>query len=322
MSSFPASPTVCFAHIAYRTGDRFADRSGPYPSFEVRSLEELEARIGEADVLVCSGFWRNHLPELSPRLKYVQALSSGTDAFDRDMLKSRGITLSNAAGANAAAVSEHAVGLMLGMVRRLFVARDDQHRKHWAGMKSDFAIREDELAGKTAIVVGMGNIGARVIRLLKAFEMTVIGVRANPASGAAGADEVHATADLPKLLPRADFVVLVCPLTPETTNLIDAKAFALMKPTAYLVNCARGKVVDEEAMIEALSSNRIKGAGLDVMAVEPLPEESPLWTLPNAFLAPHTGGETCAFEDNVLDIMMENIDRLKAGRTDLINKIV
>jgi D-2-hydroxyacid dehydrogenase (NADP+) len=321
VSSFPDKPTICFSHVAYRSGDRFAERGGPYPSFEVRTLEELQARAGEADVLVCSGFWRNNLPELAPRLKYVQALSSGTDAFDREVLKKHGITLCNAAGANAAAVSEHAVGLMLGMVRRLF-ARDDQHRKHWSGMKGDFAIREDELAGKTAVVVGMGNIGVRLIKLLKAFEMTVLGIRANPASGAAGADEVHATSELPNLLPRADFVVLVCPLTPETTNLIDAKAFALMKPGAYLVNCARGKVVDEEAMIAALQSNRIRGAGLDVMAVEPLPPESPLWTLPNAFLAPHTGGETCAFEDNVLDIMMENIDRLKAGRTDLVNKIV
>lgn len=320
--SFPDKPTICFAHVAYRNGDRFAERNGPYPSFEVRSVEELQARAAEADVLVCSGYWRNTLPELAPRLKYVQALSSGTDAFDREILKKHGITLCNAAGANAAAVAEHAVGLMLGMVRRLFVARDDQHRKHWSGMKGDFAIREDELAGKTAIVVGMGHIGKRLIKLLKAFEMTVIGIRANPATGKDGADEVHATSELKTLLPRADFVVLVCPLTPETTHLIDAEAFALMKPTAYLVNCARGKVVDEEAMIAALQAGRIKGAGLDVMAVEPLPPESPLWTLPNAFLAPHTGGETCAFEDNVLDIMMENIDRLKAGRSDLVNKVV
>ncbi|MDB5414781.1 MAG: D-2-hydroxyacid dehydrogenase [Rubritepida sp.] len=322
MSSFPANPTIAFAHVAYRNGDRFAERGSPYPNFEVRSLEDLQAKIAEADVLVVSGMWRNSLLPLSPKLKYIQALSSGTDAFDRAVLKEHGVTLCNGAGANAAAVSEHAVGLMLGMVRRLFVARDDQHRKHWSGMKGDFAIREDELAGKTAIVVGMGNIGVRLIKLLKAFEMTVIGVRANPASGAAGADEVHGTAELPKLLPRADFVVLVCPLTAETEGLIGAEAFAAMKPTAYLVNCARGKVVDEEAMIAALKANRIRGAGLDVMATEPLPQDSPLWELPNAFLAPHTGGETCAFEDNVLDIMMENIERLKAGRTDLINKIV
>lgn len=320
--SFPDKPKVGFAHVVYRNGDRFAERGAPYPNFEVRNIDDLQKQIADAEVLVISGMWKNFLPEQAPKLKYIQALSSGTDVFDKEKLKQHGITLCNAAGANAAAVSEHAVGLMLGMVRRLFVARDDQHRKHWSGMKGDFAIREDELAGKTAIVVGMGQIGRRLIRLLKAFEMTVIGIRANPASGAEGADEVHATSELPTLLPRADFVVLVCPLTPETENLIDARAFALMKPTAYLVNCARGKVVDEQAMIEALKAGRIKGAGLDVMAAEPLPEDSPLWTLPNAFLAPHTGGETCAFEDNVLDIMMENIDRLKAGRTDLVNKVV
>ena len=322
MSGFPEDPTICFAHSAYRAGDRFAGRGAPFPSFEVRSLDELQARIMDADVLVVSGFWRNTLPALTDRLRYVQSLSAGTDQYDRAVLARHGIALASGAGANAAAVSEHAVGLMLGITRRLFTARDDQHAKHWSGMKGDFAIREDELNGKTAIVIGMGAIGRRVIRLLKAFGMKVIGVRANPASGAEGADEVHATAALSQILPRADFVVLVCPLTPETTGLIGADALAAMKPSACLINCARGRVVDEAALIAALQNGTIRAAGLDVMATEPLPPESPLWTFPNAFLTPHTAGETCAFENNVLDIMMENIARLQAGRADLVNRII
>lgn len=322
MSSFPAKPNICFAHVAYQGGARFAARGAPFPYFEVRSLPELEARLPEADVLVVSGFWRNTLPTLTKRLKFVQSLSAGTDQYDRPTFKENGIALASAAGGNAAAVSEHAVSLMLGITRKLFIARDDQHKKFWSGMKGDFAQREDELNGKTAVVVGMGAIGKRVIRLLKAFEMTVIGVRANPASGTEGADEVHSTAALPELLPRADFVVLVCPLTPETTGLINEAALRAMKPSAYLINCARGKVADEEALIAALQGNVIRGAGLDVMATEPLPVESPLWGLPNAFLTPHTAGETCSYEDNVLDLMMENIARLQAGRSDLVNRIV
>lgn len=322
MSQFPANPTICFAHAAYRCADRFAVRGAPFPHFEVRNLEDLQARLPEADLLVVSGLWRNTLPALTTRLKYVQSLSAGTDQYDRPTFQQHGITLASAAGGNAAAVSEHAVALMLGITRKLFIARDDQHKKFWSGMKGDFLQREDELNGKTAIVVGMGNIGRRLIRLLKAFDMTVIGVRANPASGAEGADEVHATSALPEILPRADFVVLVCPLTAETTGLIGEAALAAMKPSAYLINCARGKVADEAALIVALENRVIRGAGLDVMATEPLPAESPLWTLPNAFLTPHTAGETCAYEDNVLDIMMENIARLQAGRTDLVNRIV
>lgn len=320
--SLPSNPTICFAHVAYQVGARFAARGAPFPNFEVRSLDELQARIGEADVLVVSGFWRNTLPALSPRLKFVQSLSAGTDQYDRPTFRQHGIALASAAGGNAAAVSEHAVALMLGITRKLFIARDDQHRKFWSGMKGDFAQREDELNGKTAVVIGMGAIGRRVIRLLKALDMNVIGVRANPASGAEGADEVHATSALPSILPRADFVVLVCPLTPETTGIINGAALAAMKPTACLINCARGKVADEAALIEALQNRTIRAAGLDVMATEPLPPESPLWTLPNAFLTPHTAGETCSYEDNVLDLMMENIARLQAGRDDLVNRIV
>lgn len=324
--TFPTNPTICFAHVAYRCAERFAERfspgGAPFPHFEVRSLAELEARIGEADVLVVSGLWRNTLPALSPRLKFVQSLSAGTDQYDRAVFARHGIRLASAAGANANAVSEHAVGLMLGITRKLFTARDDQHRKFFSGMKSAFTDREDELAGKTAIVVGTGRIGARLIRLLKAFDMHVIGVRQNPASGTAGADEVHATGALPALLPRADFVVLVCPLTEATRGLIGAQALAAMKPGAYLVNCARGAVVDEAALIAALQSNTIRGAALDVMVTEPLPEESPLWTLPNCFLTPHTAGETCAYEINVLDLMMENIGRLQRGEANLVNQVV
>jgi phosphoglycerate dehydrogenase-like enzyme len=320
--SFPAGPTICFAHVAYRCGDRFAERGAPFPSFEVRSLPELEARIGEADVLVVSGLWRNTLPALSPRLKFVQSLSAGTDQYDRAVFAAHGIRLASAAGANANAVAEHAVGLLLGVTRRILVARDDQHAKHWSGMKGDFAIREDELAGKTAIVVGTGRIGAKLIRLLKAFDMHVIGVRRNPASGSAGADEVHATSALPALLPRADAVILVCPLTDATRALIGADALAAMKPTAILVNCARGPVVDEAALVAALSAGRIRAAALDVFATEPLPEDSPLWTLPRCFVTPHTGGETCAYETNVLDLMMENIARLQRGEAALVNQVV
>jgi phosphoglycerate dehydrogenase-like enzyme len=320
--TFPANPTICFAHVAYRCADRFVERGAPFPFFEVRSPPELEARIGEADVLVVSGLWRNSLPALSPRLKFVQSLSAGTDQYDRAVFARHGIRLASAAGANANAVAEHAVGLLLGVTRKLFIARDDQHKGFWSGMKGDFLQREDELAGKTAIVVGTGRIGAKLIRLLKAFDMHVIGVRQNPASGAAGADEVHATAALPSLLPRADAVILVCPLTDATRGLINAASFAAMKPSAILVNCARGPVVDEAALIAALSENRIRAAGLDVFATEPLPAESPLWTLPNSFVTPHTAGETCAYENNVLDLMMENIRRLQQGASSLVNQVV
>jgi phosphoglycerate dehydrogenase-like enzyme len=152
--------------------------------------------------------------------------------------------------------------------------------------------------------------------------MRVIGVRRDPAGGRGAADEVHALSALPGLLPAADFVALTCPLTPETTNLIDATALAAMRPSAYLVNCARGRVVDEPALVTALREGRIAGAGIDVTWEEPLPAESPLWDAPNAFITPHTAGETRRYEDNVLDILMENLTRQWRGEAALQNQVV
>ncbi len=313
--------TICFAHVAYQCGARWEARGAPLPYFEVRSLPELEARIGEADVLVVSGLWRNTLPAVAPKLRFVQSLSAGTDQYDRAVFARHGIRLASAAGVNARAVSEHALALLLGVTRNIFSARDDQHRQHWSGMKADFAIREDELAGKTAVVVGTGRIGGRLIRLLKALEMHVIGIRRDPTAGHEGADEMHGLDALPAVLPRADAVLLVCPLTPETTNLMDAPRLAAMKPGAILVNCARGKVVEEAALLEALDSGRLSAAALDVTVEEPLPAESPLWRHPRVFITPHTAGETRRYEDNVLDMLQENLRRLAAGEA-LLNQVV
>jgi phosphoglycerate dehydrogenase-like enzyme len=214
------------------------------------------------------------------------------------------------------------MSLILALARRLPEARDNQARRHWRGMIGDLGQREDELQGKTLVIVGLGKIGGRLAQLAKAFDMRVIGVRRDPAGGRGAADEVHALSALPGLLPAADFVALTCPLTPETTNLIDATALAAMRPSAYLVNCARGRVVDEPALVTALREGRIAGAGIDVTWEEPLPAESPLWDAPNAFITPHTAGETRRYEDNVLDILMENLTRQWRGEAALQNQVV
>ena len=314
--------TVCFAHVAYRFADRFALRNTGIRFVEVRSRDELDAQVGQADVLVCSGLWRNDLPAIAPRLRFVQSASAGTDQYDRAVLKAAGIRLASGQGINANAVSEHAIAQILAILRRIPEARDNQAKRVWRGMMGDVAKREDEAGGKTVLVVGLGRIGGRIARLCKAFGMKVIGVRRDVAGGAEGADEVHSFRDFASLVPRADFVVLACPLTDETRGLVDAAALAAMKPTAHLVNVARGRVVDEPALIAALQAGRIRGAALDVTSEEPLPADSPLWAMPNVLITPHTGGETHMYEDNVLDLMVENIARLQRGETDLVNQIV
>jgi phosphoglycerate dehydrogenase-like enzyme len=313
---------ICFAHVAYQLHERFSALNTGIHSFAVRDPETLANRIGEADVLVISGLWHNGLLDRASRLRFIQAIGAGTDQFPRDELVKRGIRLASARGVNARAVAEHAMALILALSRRLPEARDNQTRRVWRQMIGDLSQREDELAGKTLLIVGLGDIGGRLARLAKAFEMRVIGLRRNPAAGRGAADSVHGMSQLNALLPEADFVALTCPLTAETENLIDAGVFAHMKPSAHLVNVARGRVVDEASLIEALAARRIAGAALDVTVEEPLATNSPLWGMEQVLITPHTAGETRRYEDNVIEILRDNLQRLWRGDDELRNQIV
>jgi D-2-hydroxyacid dehydrogenase (NADP+) len=314
--------TICFAHVAYRMGERFALRNSGMNWFEVRSLDELKARIAEVDVLSCSGLWRNELIAQAPRLAFVQSISAGTDQYSRDALVAAGIRVASAQGVNERAVAEHAIALILAMARQIAEGRDNQTAKKWRGMIGDISKREDELGGKTLVIAGMGRIGSRLATLAKAFDMHVIATKRDPSKGAGAADKVVGQDGLLGVLPEADFVALTCPLTPQTENLIDAKALAAMKPSAYLINVARGKVVNEPALVEALQAKRIAGAALDCVWEEPLPATSGLWSVPNLLITPHTAGETRRYEDNVIDLLLENLGRMWRGETALKNQFV
>jgi phosphoglycerate dehydrogenase-like enzyme len=301
---------------------RFDVRKTGIKSFQVWAYDELQKRVGEADVVVVSGMWKNDLIPTASKLKFIQSISSGMDQYSKEQLAARKVRLASAAGVNARAVAEHAVSLILAVARRLPEARDNQHKKMWRGMIGDLTQREDELGGKTLLVVGMGRIGAHLAKLAKAFDMKVIGIRRDPKQGANGADSIHGMAELVKLVPQADIVALTCALTPETTGLMSAAAFAAMKPSAMFMNVARGKVADEAALIETMKAGKIWAAALDVTAEEPLPAASPLWAMPNVFITPHTAGETRAYEDNVLDILMENLEHLWRGEGSLRNQVL
>ena len=314
--------TICFAHGAYQMAARFAARGTGIAHFQVWKPDEYAARVAEADVVVASMMWRNDLVPQAKRLKFVQSISAGIDQYDQKVMREHGIRLANAAGVNANAVAEHAMALILALKRHIHTGRDNQAAKVWRGMISDIPAREDELGGKTLLVVGLGRIGSRLAKLARAFDLKVVATRRDASRGGEGADAVHGHDRLAELLPAADMVALTCPLTPQTTNLIDAKALALMKPTAHLINVARGRVVDEDALIRALQEKRIAAAGLDVTREEPLAAASPLWEMKNVLITPHTAGETQRYEDGVIDLLLENLDRLWRGETALVNQIV
>src|SRR5271169_1041998 len=193
---------ICFAHVAYQLHERFSSLETGINSFAVRDPETLMKRVSKTDVLVISGLWQNQLLDRTKRLRFIQSIGAGTDQFPREELAKRGIRLASARGVNARAVAEHAMALMLALSRRLPEARDNQQKRVWRGMIGDLSHREDELGGKTLLVVGRG-----------------------------AADAVHTVDELNAFLPDADFVALTCPLSAETENLIDAEAISRMKPT-------------------------------------------------------------------------------------------
>lgn len=309
-------------HPSYRLLERFNLRGTGMHAVEARTHEELQACIGEADVLLVSGMlWRGEYLARAGRLAFLQSISAGMDQYDKAAFQARDIKLTSAQGTNANSVAEHALALMLAMNRQLHLARDNQRARLWRDPISDLGKRENELAGKTLMVVGFGRIGQRVAALAKAFGMSVIAVKRDLTQGTDMADKVVSQDRVVEMAAISDFIVLTCPLNASTENLIDEHVFRAMRPTAFLVNVARGKVVHEPALLQALRERRIAGAALDCVWEEPLPADSPLWELDNALITPHVGGETARFEDALLDVFLENLDRLYAGRSDLINLV-
>jgi phosphoglycerate dehydrogenase-like enzyme len=315
-----AGRVICFAHPAYQLAAAYPAGQGDRV-IVARNAGELKAALPETEVLVVSGLWRNEYAEAAPNLRFIQSVSAGTDQFSRDVLRSRGIRLASAQGANERVVAEHAMALILGLTRHLGAARDNQRERRWTGMIGDPSARQDELGGKTIVIVGLGRIGTRLATLARAFDLHVVGIRRSPRMPDDVAHEVMPPDQLLEVLPRADILALTCPLTPETERLVRAEHFAAMKPSAYVINVARGKVVDEPALIEALSTEAIAGAGLDVFVEEPLPPESPLWSFENVLVTPHSAGETSRYEANVIAILTENLGRLTRGE-DLRNGII
>jgi phosphoglycerate dehydrogenase-like enzyme len=305
--------TVGVCHTAYPIETYIRKRLPEVRVFQEYSTDAMRPRMPEVDVLVISGAWQDSLLDTADKLKWIQAIGVGYNQFPLESLKNRDIRLTNAVGVNAAAVSEHAIALMLAIARRLPEACSNQKRKYWRPMIGDPQTREDEIGGKTVGIVGLGAIGNRLAGLAKAFGMHVLGTKGNPSTYQGAADEVLPPDRLGELLEKSDYVVLCCPLIPETTNLIGAEELRRMRRSGYLINVSRGPVVVEHELVTALEQNEIAGAALDVTIDEPLGEKSPLWGMPNVLITPHTAGETALYESRLVDIMVENIQRWERG---------
>jgi len=221
-----------------------------------------------------------------------------------------GVTLCNARGVHDASTAELAVALILASYRRLPRAVRNQEVEVWPQSYDEV---DDSLADRTVLILGYGAIGAALERRLSGFECEVIRVARRARDG------VHPTSALPELLPRADVVVVLTPATPETERMVDAKFLARMKDGALLVNVARGVVVDTDALLAELGTQRISAA-LDVTDPEPLPAGHPLWSAPNVLINPHRGGASTAFAPRVARLVRAQLERYASGEP-LINVV-
>ena len=254
----------------------------------------------------------------APSLRWVHLHSAGADRPVFVRLRQRGVALTTSSGANAVVVAQSAVAGLLALSRRFpqLMAAQRQHR--WAPL-IDGALPRD-LAGQRATIVGWGPIGQEIARLLGVFGLVVAVVRSSAEPVAGGAPTV-AFEQLPALLPTTDWLLLACPLSERTRGLVDARALALLPPGAHLLNVARGEVVDEAALVEALRSGRLAGAFLDVFAHEPLPADSPLWDLPDVIATPHSAGFSDGNAARVAGMFLDNLGRWHRGEP-LLRQVV
>lgn len=257
--------------------------------------------------------------KLAPRLQWLHSLSAGVDRLLFPELKLSGVVLTSSRGVHATAMAHHAMALILALARRLDFFLRAQTAERWVGNLERPAVHD--LAGKTLAVVGLGAVGRKIAELARAFEMKVVASRRRPeARDRELADEIYGPDDLHVMLGRADVVSVTCPLTRETASLFDANAFSSMKRGAWFVNIARGGVVEETALVHALSTGQLAAAALDVFAVEPLPPAHPLWSMEGVIITPHMSVASEAAQMRAIALAAENFRRFRS-RESLIGVV-
>ena len=309
-----------------RPAMRLLESAGVVVWAPAKTEKELVAKIQGASVIAAE---YNHITgkimdAAKSTLKGIVAYGVGYDHIDVSAATERGIFVANCRGSNAEAVAELTLTLMLSISRGAHVGDRFMREGRWQTAQSAELppiLKGKELAGKILGLVGMGEIGRRVARIARAFEMKIVVFDPYLSTEILRQTGVESV-DLPSLMRGADYVSVHAPLSAETRGLIGGREIELMKPTAYLINTARGDVVDEKALVSALRAKKIAGAGLDVFPIEPLPTRSPLLKLDNVILTPHIGGVTEEAIEEVSRMTAEECARIARGQApvNLVNR--
>lgn len=288
------------------------------PVQHVRSLAEAEPFLAETEIMVTLG---PHLGNDAaamfarmPRLRWIQLISTGTDNV-AEHLGGTGVALTNAHGLHGKQMSEAAICAMLTLSRDIPRAIRNQQAQHWDRFHSTL------LAGKTVGILGVGAIAESLAPICRALGMRTVGISGSPRA-VAGFDDIRPRDPLPAAVADLDYLVLLAPYSAATHHLVGADVFAAMRPTAFVVNLARGGIIDEAALIAALDGGQIAAASLDVFEQEPLPADNPLWSHPKVVVTPHIGGFHDGYPADVAALMADNVRRfLRDGPDNLINRV-
>lgn len=264
-----------------------------------------DEECAQADIFI--GMFNPRQMQTAKNLQWLQASTVGVDRYE-GYVDTKKTLVSNSQNLFNKCMGEHTFAMMIAWSRALLLQRDSQNRHEWVLHEVP-----SDLFDKTVAVIGLGGIGTDVAKKCKAFEMHVIGVRRNLGNKPDFVDELYSLNQIDEVLAKADFVILAVPLTEQTYHLINRETLKKMKPTAYLLNVARGEVVDTDALVEALQNKTIAAAGLDTVYPEPLPADHPLWSMENVFITPHRANASPTTNRFRFKFYYENLKRYLAG---------
>jgi phosphoglycerate dehydrogenase-like enzyme len=287
-------------------------REAPAPKLtpveEAVERERLEETLAQTEIVFAQSAIPGDLTARAPNLRWIQISSAGVDRLPDDVLAS-GVTITSASGIHAVPIAEYVLAYMLYFAKSLPTALENKQASRWQSFVAQ------ELYGATLGIVGIGAIGQNVARIAKAFGMRVIAIkRSVNGERSELAEEVLPPTALPYLLAESDYVLLSLPATGQTRGLIGEAELRAMKRSAYLINIARGTIIDPDALLTALKEQWIAGAALDVTSPEPLPPNSELWTLPNVLVTPHITPATYRYVDRLVGLFCDNLRRYLDGQ--------
>src|SRR5258707_8888191 len=287
---------------------------------QLQNYDRVPEEIADTDVFIGWSL-RPEQFVVAKKLRWIHSPAAAVHQLMFPELIQSKVFLTNSTGIHGPVVAEHAIAMLLALAKRLPQAMQFQAKHEWSQDQLwHHQPRPREVVDSTVLISGMGGIGREFAAREKALAMKVVEIRENPAKGLDGADVVFGSAQIDDVLPQADYVLLCTPVTPATTGIMNAARLGKMKPDAYLINVARGPLIDEAALLGALQQRRIAGAALDVFHEEPLPADSPFWSLDNILITPHTAAVTDRLWERHYRLIAENMKRFLAGKP-LLNQV-